>query len=99
MNDNMTALVPSAAMPVMDVSVALSRYRSMNSFIGQVLRENTDYASCRAGQQAHAAQAGAEKLSTFFGLAPTFEHVRVIEDWTGKDHEGNRSSTTSSSVA
>jgi len=89
MNDNMTALVPSAAMPVMDVSVALSRYRSMNSFIGQVLRENTDYGIVPGtGNKRTLLKPGAEKLSTFFGLAPTFEHVRVIEDWTGKDHDG-----------
>ena len=73
----------------MEVAGAVQRYKMLNSFVGQVLREGTDYGKIPGtGDKSTLLKPGAEKLAMFFGLSPTFEHVRVIEDWTGAEHNG-----------
>jgi hypothetical protein len=88
MNDTALTIIPQG-MPAMEVAHAVERYKLLNSFIGQVLREGTDYGKIPgAGDKATLLKPGAEKLSMFFGLSPTFEQVRSVEDWTGKDYNG-----------
>lgn len=88
MNDNALSIIPQG-MPAMEVAIAVERYKLLNSFIGQVLREGTDYGKIPgAGDKATLLKPGAEKLSMFFGLSPTFEQVRSVEDWMGKDYGG-----------
>src|ERR1035437_1301997 len=80
-------------MPLLSVDQAVARKGMINEFIGQVLRESTDgngdYGTIPgAGAKKVLLKAGAEKLCSIFGMAPTYEHVQVIEDWTGADHAG-----------
>jgi hypothetical protein len=89
MNENTALTLTPQGMPAMEVARAVERYTLLNSFIGQVLREGTDYGKIPGtGDAKTLLKPGAEKLAMFFGLSPTFEHVRVIEDWTGQDHGG-----------
>lgn len=89
MSDTALVISTRTGMPAMDVSEAIDRYKMLNSFIGQILRDGTDFGKIPgAGDKATLLKPGAEKLAMFFGLAPTFEHVRTVEDWTGQDHGG-----------
>jgi ssDNA-binding Zn-finger/Zn-ribbon topoisomerase 1 len=86
-----TAIVPvtNNAMPIMEVAAAADRFKLLNSFIGATLRENVDYGKIPgAGEKRVLLKAGAEKLNTYFGHQVTFEAVRIVEDWTGKDYDG-----------
>jgi hypothetical protein len=89
MNENTALTIIPQGMPAMEVVSAVERYKLLNSFISQVLREGTDYGKIPgAGDKATLLKPGAEKLAMFFGLSPTFEQVRSVEDWTGKDYNG-----------
>jgi hypothetical protein len=74
--------------PVADVNTALRRYQAVKEFIGQVLKEGTDYGKIPGSDKPALLKPGAEKMTSFFGLRPTFPLQDVIEDWTGKDHDG-----------
>jgi hypothetical protein len=75
--------------PVFTLDEALGRKKLMNQFIGKVLEEGSDYGAIPgAGTKKVLLKAGAEKLSSIFGLAPRFVPVQTIEDWTGAEHGG-----------
>ena len=75
--------------PIFTLDEALGRKRLMNQFIGKVLEEGSDYGAIPgAGTKKVLLKAGAEKLSSIFGLAPRFVPVQTIEDWTGAEHNG-----------
>ena len=44
-----TALVTANGMPAMEVADAVQRYKMLNSFVGQILREGTDYGKIPGG--------------------------------------------------
>ena len=78
-----------AIMPVMAIAQAVERRAAMVEFVQQIMVENTDYGVIPGtGGKPTLLKAGAEKLNTFFGLAPRFEIVASVEDWTGTDHNG-----------
>ena len=77
-----------AVLPVMDIQTALARYRSIVAFVRQVLREGVDYGIVPGTDKATLLKPGAERLCSFFGLAPQFHVVETIEDWTGSEHDG-----------
>jgi len=73
--------------PAVDVNRALMAYQAKKDFIKAVLVEGVDYGTIPgAGDKPALKKPGAEKLSNFFGLSPTFEDVAVSEDWTGENH-------------
>ncbi len=75
-------------MPVADIQTAMSRYQAFKDFVGGILKENTDYGSIPGSDKPALLKPGAEKLGAFFGLSPKFIPVEVVNDWTGKDHNG-----------
>jgi hypothetical protein len=75
-------------MPVADVQTAMSRYQAFKDFVGGILKENTDFGSIPGSDKPALLKPGAEKLGAFFGLSPKFTPIEVINDWTGKDHNG-----------
>lgn len=80
---------PTAIMPVMEIKQAVERRNAMVQFVKQIMVKDTDYGVIPGtGDKPTLLKAGAEKLNTFFGLAPHFELVSSVEDWTGKDHDG-----------
>lgn len=90
MMSEQTALttVPTAAlMPAMDIGQAVARYQAMGEFVRRILREGVDFGKIPGtGDKPTLLKAGAEKLTSFFGLRPTFEIVEKTEDWTGQEH-------------
>ena len=86
---DVTVYDAAAVMPIMDRGAAKVRYQAMVDFVGDIMRENTDYGIVPGtGNKPTLLKPGAEKLTTFFGLSKRFVLVEKVEDWTGKDHGG-----------
>ena len=94
-------VVGQAVMPAMMANEARERYKQLHDFIASQMKEGTDYGSIpgmedrkdpKTGEVLPAKKVllkpGAEKLSTLFALRPSFSDVGFVEDWTGKDHNG-----------
>lgn len=77
-----------AIMPAMNVKAALQRYQDQKEFIESALRINVDFGPIPGTKKNTLLKPGAEKLAFFFGLRPTFEDVASVEDWTGREHDG-----------
>lgn len=78
------AIVVSGAdmfMPVMDVKQALARRQSTVSFVQSIMVQGTDYGAVPGTDKPTLLKPGAEKLTTFFGLAPVFVSERIIEEF------------------
>ena len=75
--------------PATELAVVLATYQMKADFIKSVLKEGTDYGKIPgAGDKPALFKPGAEKMMTFFSLAPVFEDVQTLEDWTGDTHAG-----------
>lgn len=75
--------------PTATLDTILRAYQLKKDFIDKVLHKGTDYGTIPgAGDKPALLKPGSEKLISLYGLAPTFEDVSVIEDWTGEAHGG-----------
>ena len=73
--------------PAVAVESALSVYQAKKEFIEAVLKKDVDYGVVPGtSQKPTLLKPGAEKMASFFALAPTFVDIEKIEDWTGRDH-------------
>lgn len=89
----MNAIVPTEQSyylaPAAQLNTVLAAYQAKKEFIEKVLRRDVDYGVIEGVTTKPALlKPGAEKLSSFFGLAPVFDDVETIEDWTGEAHGG-----------
>jgi hypothetical protein len=77
-------LVPAASL-----EQVLATYQWKKDFIEQVLKVNVDFGvTPGTSDKPSLKKAGAEKMASFFGLAPVFEDMTTVEDWTGAEHGG-----------
>lgn len=77
-------LVPAAAL-----DQVLATYQLKKDFIEKVLRKDVDFGvTPGTSDKPSLKKPGAEKMASFFGLAPVFEDVATVEDWTGEQHGG-----------
>jgi len=74
--------------PALDINAALQLYNAQRQFISAVLIKDTDYGSAGGAGKDSLYKPGAEKLCRFFGLFPKFTAIKEIEDFTGKEHDG-----------
>jgi predicted RNA-binding Zn-ribbon protein involved in translation (DUF1610 family) len=75
-------LVPAASL-----EQVLATYQWKKDFIESVLKVNVDYGvTPGTSDKPSLKKPGAEKMASFFGLAPVFEDVATVEDWTGEAH-------------
>lgn len=91
MNDNAIVLKTGGdfLVPAAPLQTMIATYQAKKDFIGAVLAEGVDYGKIPgAGDKPALFKAGAEKMTSFFGLAPLFEDIQAVEDWTGADHNG-----------
>lgn len=76
-------------LPVMPMTVAVQRRAAIVEFTKQIMVKDTDFGVIPGtGAKPSLLKPGAEKLCSFFGLAPVFVPIDTVEDWTGIDHEG-----------
>lgn len=75
-------------LPVMTVAQAVARKDQINQFIGHALVDQLDYGLIPGSKKKCLLKPGAEKLCSIFGLAPSYVKEVIVEDWTGKDHDG-----------
>lgn len=75
-------------MPVMSVQQAIQRRAQLVELVKGMMVAGTDYGKVPGTDKDTLLKPGAEKLNTFFGLKPKFPPVTIVEDWTGKDHNG-----------
>ena len=80
-----TALIVQPAVTIADAAIA---YQRMVAFVQKVLHRDIDYGIIPGTQKQTLLLPGAEKLATFFALRPRLSEVRVVEDYTGSDHNG-----------
>lgn len=74
--------------PVANIGEALERYHEFGEFVSKILKKDTDYGEIPGTNKPTLLKAGAEKLGTFFGLRPLFSILDNVDDWTGKEHNG-----------
>jgi hypothetical protein len=75
-------------MPAASLLVIKKVYQEKKDFIGSILREGVDYGTIPGSAKPALYKPGAEKMSSFFNLAPSFEDIEKVEDWTGENHGG-----------
>lgn len=78
----------AAFMPAMSIESALARWDAIKAFISKIMAEGEDYGTIPGSKKPSLLKPGAEKLTAFFGMVPTFEIDQRIEDWDGSDHNG-----------
>lgn len=74
--------------PAADITTALRRYQAVKDFIKGVLREGVDFGIIPGSDKPTLLKPGAEKMCAFFGFEVVPDLVDKVEDWTGKDHDG-----------
>lgn len=74
--------------PAVTVKDALIAYQAKKDLIDGIMRPGVDYGVIPGTTKPTLLKAGAEKATSFFGLSPRFRDAQVIEDFTGKDHDG-----------
>ena len=80
---------PYAIMPVMAIAEAKYRRQMIVDFTRDIMIDGKDFGTIPgAGDKKTLFKAGAEKLTTLFGLSPYFEVVESVTDWTGGTHNG-----------
>lgn len=83
-----TSLTIPASMPVLSMEQALARRAAQNTFIKEILTKDLDFGVIPGAGKPTLLKPGAEKLLMFFGLRPRFVTVTKVEDWTGRDYQG-----------
>ncbi len=78
----------AAFMPAMSIESALARWDAIKAFISKIMADGEDYGVIPGSKKPCLLKPGAEKLTAFFGLVPTFDIDQRIEDWDGSEHSG-----------
>lgn len=74
--------------PVVSVNDALLAYQAKKELIDSIMKPGIDYGIIPGTTKNTLLKAGAEKATSFFGLAARFRDAQIVEDFTGKDHDG-----------
>lgn len=88
MSTAITVVPGGSIMPAMSVQQASERYNVLVEFTKTVMVKDQDYGTIPGVNKPCLYKAGAEKLSSLFGLAPAFELIEKREDWTGRESNG-----------
>ena len=86
MNQELITYERSDFMPALSVAQATQRFNTLVEFVKDVMRENVDYGKVPGTDKNTLMKAGAEKLTTLFGLTVRFQVVEQAQDWTGEAH-------------
>lgn len=75
-------------MPALSVPQATQRFNTLVEFVKDVMREGVDYGKVPGTEKNTLMKAGAEKLTTLFGMTVRFQVVEQVQDWSGDSHGG-----------
>ena len=87
-NDIVKTESASFLSPVVSVNDALLAYQAKKELIDSIMKPGVDYGIIPGTNKNTLLKAGAEKATSFFGLAARFRDAQVVEDFTGNDHDG-----------
>jgi hypothetical protein len=88
MGNELTVIESGMLMPVANLTVIKQVYQAKKEFIEGILKDKVDYGLIPGSDKKTLLKPGAEKMSSFFNLAPAFEDIEKVEDWTGELHGG-----------
>jgi hypothetical protein len=88
MTENEIVIQNAFMAPVVSVSDALLAYQAKKDLIDKILKVGVDYGTVPGSTKPALLKPGAEKMTSLFGFAPRFIDAEIVEDWTGKDHNG-----------
>ncbi len=88
MSSNALVVHGGSIMPALTVQQASERYNVLVEYTKTVMVRDQDYGTIPGVAKPCLYKAGAEKLSSLFGLAPAFELIEKREDWVGKETNG-----------
>ncbi len=88
MSSNSLVVHGGSIMPALTVQQASERYNVLVEYTKTVMVRDQDYGTIPGVAKPCLYKAGAEKLSSLFGLAPAFELIEKREDWVGKETNG-----------
>lgn len=80
-NEIVVAAGSEMFMPVMDVKQAIARRGALVGFVQGIMNQGTDFGAIPGTDKPTLLKPGAEKLTTFFGLAPVFVPERIVEEF------------------
>lgn len=78
----------SQFLPVMSIETAIERRKALVEFTKEIMVRDKDFGVIEGTSKPSLLKAGAEKLTTFFGLTPVMDDLEAVADWTGADHGG-----------
>lgn len=76
----------AALMPVMSIQTATERYKTIVTYVKELMKDGTDFGKIPGTDKATLLKPGAEKLCTLFGLSKRFALIERIEDWQGAQY-------------
>jgi len=91
MSDNKELAVTTGSTflaPTTDLDTIYRVYQAKKEFIEHIMHKDVDYGTIPGSEKPALLKPGAEKLNSLFSLYPTFDHVEMVKDWTGKEHGG-----------
>lgn len=75
-------------MPAMSIEQIRRRHEQMKQLIDEIFVEGVHYGKVGGTDKDVLLKPGGEEACALFGVAPTYELLDKIEDWTGKEHSG-----------
>jgi hypothetical protein len=88
MSNDLLIAGPQRFLPVLSVEDAVQRRSAIIEFVQKVMKPDVDFGVLPGTQKPTLLKSGAEKLCTLFGLTSRFQILRMVEDWTGAQHDG-----------
>ena len=79
---------PGEMMPALTMEQVVERRNLLVEFTRKALQDGVDFGIIPSTSKPTLLKPGAEKLCSLFGLAPTFEILDSVKDWTGAAHSG-----------
>lgn len=88
MGEQLAARDNSPFMPALEIEQAVERRDAIKRFVSRLMEEGRDFGKIPGTDKKTLLKPGAEKLTTLFGLSPSFQVIEKVQDWSGEDHGG-----------
>lgn len=75
-------------LPVITIAKLSEMMKTLRELQSDIMRENVHFGKVPGTDKPTLLKPGAELICKVFAMTPTFESVTSVEDWDGKDHNG-----------